>query len=62
MFEEALASIKRTEDESELEARSRAAKEGNTDDAQALRAFAEARVQRQGFLPPAARRRGSPGT
>jgi DNA primase len=62
MFEDALASVKGVDQELELEARSRAAKEGKADNAQALRAFAEACVQRQGFRPPAARRRGLPGT
>jgi DNA primase len=57
-----LAALQRMEAERDLETRSRAARENKTGDTQALRAFAEARVQRQGFLPPTARRRGSPGT
>ena len=57
-LEEALRALKEMEDEAELAARSRAAREKETDDARALRDFAEARARRQGFLPPSARRRG----
>jgi hypothetical protein len=62
LMEEALAALRRMEEEAELETRSRAARENKTDDTQALRAYTEARVQRQGFLPPAARRKGPAGT
>jgi len=62
MLKESVAAIRAMEEEAELAARSRAAKENKTDDTEALRAFAQARVQRQGFLPPAVRRRGTLGT
>jgi hypothetical protein len=59
---DALAALRAMDEEAELEARGRAAREDKTDDARALQAFNKARAGRQGFLPPAARRRGSPGT
>ena len=57
-LEEALGALKEMEYDALLAARSRAARENETDDARALRDFAEARARRQGFLPPSARRRG----
>jgi len=62
ILDDALHVLKEMEDEADLAARSRAARENETDDARALRDFAEARIQRQGFLPPSARRRESTET
>ena len=63
MFDESLGALRGLEEESELAARSQAAKDDKAADSESLRAFAEARVQRQeGFLPPAAKRRPAPGT
>jgi DNA primase len=62
MLDDSLAALRRMEEDAELQARGRAARDDKTGDTQALQAYVEARVQRQGFLPPAARRRGSPGT
>ena len=58
-LDDALEMLQGMETEADLAARSRAARENETDDTGALRKFAEARVQRQGFLPPSARRRGT---
>ena len=57
MFTESLTDLQGMEAETDLAARGRAARDGTTDNPQALRDFAEARKQRQGFTPPAARRR-----
>lgn len=62
MRDEALDALKVMEEEAELAARRRAASENKADSADALRAYTEARVQRQGFIPPSARRRGGGGT
>jgi len=63
MFDESLGALRGLVEESELAARSQAAKEDKTVNSESLRAFKEARVQRQeGFLPPAAKRRPAPGT
>lgn len=62
MLEETLQALQGLTEENDLADRSRAAKENQTDNTEALRAFAEARVQRQGFLPPAVRRKGAEGT
>jgi DNA primase len=59
---EALADLRRMEEEAELQARSRVASEDKTGDTQALQAYVEARLQRQGFIAPQTRRKGSPGT
>jgi DNA primase len=62
MFDDALAALGTMEEEADLAARSRVARENKTDDTQDLRAFMEARLQQQdGFVDPAVRRRGSPG-
>ncbi|MBM4017607.1 MAG: DNA primase [Planctomycetes bacterium] len=61
MLAAAVADLKDMQDEAELAARRRAAGAGETGGAEALRAFAESRVQHQGFVPPAARRRGDLG-
>ncbi|HUU92751.1 MAG TPA: DNA primase [Phycisphaerae bacterium] len=58
-LDEALEALKEMEAEADLAARRRAARENDTEDGRALRDFAEARVKRQGFLPPSARRRGT---
>jgi DNA primase len=60
MMDEALAALHEMDKEEESAARSRAASEGRPEDTQALRDFAEARKERQGFLPPAVRRRPAP--
>jgi hypothetical protein len=60
MLVDAVTRITDMQEDEELAARRRAASE-NTNDADALRAFAEARAKRQGFLPPAARRQELPG-
>ena len=57
-LEGAVAALKAMEDDAELAARSRAARE-TTDDTRALQEFLEARKQNQGFMPPAAHRRGT---
>ena len=62
MLDEALEALKEMEADTELATRRRAAQENQTDATRALRDFAEARVQRQGFLPPAARRGRPEGT
>jgi len=62
MLDEALEALKDMEADTLLATRRRAAQENQTDATRALRDFAEARVQRQGFLPPAARRRRPEGT
>jgi hypothetical protein len=62
MLHEALDALKVMEEEAELAARRRAASENKAESAAALRAYTEARVQRQGFIPPSARRRGGGGT
>jgi DNA primase len=62
LLNEAVAALKRMDEEKELETHRRAAQEDKSGDSQALRTFTEASVQRKGFLPPAARRRGLPGT
>jgi len=59
MMTHAVEAINDMEDDEKLAARRRAASE-NTGDAEALRAFAEARAKRQGFLPPSARRQELP--
>jgi DNA primase len=59
MLTHAVEAIKDMEDDEQLAAHRRAASE-NTSDAEALRAFAEARTKRQGFMPPAARRQELP--
>ena len=59
MLVDAITLIKDLEDEDKLAGHRRAASE-NTSDSEALRAFAEARAKRQGFLPPAARRQELP--
>ena len=62
MLEDALRALRELDEERNLAARSRAARETKTDDTEALRVFAEARKRRQqGFLPPAANRRDVPG-
>jgi len=61
ILDDALQALKEMDAEADLAARSRAARENETDDGRALRDFAEARARRQGFLPPSARRRGSTG-
>ncbi|MGB2937116.1 MAG: hypothetical protein WBD05_02790, partial [Phycisphaerae bacterium] len=62
MLEDALRALRELDEERDLAARSRAARETKTDDTEALRVFAEARKRRQqGFLPPAANRRDVPG-
>ncbi len=62
MLDEALADLKEMQKEEELAARGQAARQSAGDDTQALRDFAEARKQRQGFLPPGLRQRPAPGT
>jgi len=57
MLDGAFRALQALEEEEELAARSRLAKEAGSDDTEALRAFAEARARRQGFLPPGAKRR-----
>jgi DNA primase len=59
MLVDAITLIEDIEDEGKLAGHRRAASE-NTSDPEALRAFAEARAKRQGFLPPAARRQELP--
>jgi len=60
-LEEAILGVNELREEKELAARSQDTKENWTDDA--ARAFAEARLKQQGFVPPAMRRRrGSTGT
>jgi len=59
ILDDALQALKEMDAEADLAARSRAARENETDDGRALRDFAEARARRQGFLPPSARRRGT---
>jgi len=61
MLVDAVTRIADMEEEEKLAAHRRAASE-NTSDAEAFRAFAEARAKRQGFLPPAARRQELPDT
>ena len=61
MLVDAITRITDIEDEDKLAGHRRAASE-NTSDSEALRAFAEARVKRQGFVPPAGRRQELPGT
>jgi DNA primase len=62
MLDDSLAALQSMEADAELQARGRAARENKTGDTQALQAYMEARLQSQGFLPPSARRKGSPGT
>ena len=62
MMGEAVEALRKMEEEANLEARGQAARQNTGDDTRALREFAEARKARQGFLPPAARQRGAPGT
>jgi len=59
MMDDALGAIRKLEDEADLAARGQAARRAGGDDTQALRDFAEARKQRQGFLPPGARRQAT---
>ncbi len=61
VLEEAVAAIRGIEQDEALESRSRDVREGRASDVEALRAFAEARRQHQGFLPPSARRRAGDG-
>jgi len=62
MLDDTLNVLKQLDQDVDLAARSQAARENKDDDTQALEAFAKACVQRQGFLPPAARRGESKGT
>jgi hypothetical protein len=63
LLDDALADLRRMEEQGEIQTRSRAARENKSDDTQALRAFVEARMQRpKGFVDPLTRRKSSPGT
>ena len=56
LLDEALRVMEELRKEDELAARSRTAREDQRDDSDTLRAFAEVRKARQGFLPPAVTR------
>jgi len=60
ILDEALAALREMREEGDLAVRRRAATDSGLTDTEALRAFAEARLQRQGFLPPGARRGSRP--
>ena len=57
LLEEAREALGAMEEDAALASHREAARRGGDDDGEALRAFAEARARRQGFLPPSARRR-----
>jgi hypothetical protein len=57
LLDEAREALKEMEEEAVLASHREAARRGEDESGRALRAFAEARARRQGFLPPSARRR-----
>jgi DNA primase len=57
LLEEARTALEEMEDDAVLASHREAARRGEDASGGALRAFAEARARRQGFLPPSARRR-----
>jgi len=57
LLQEALKALNEMEEEALLAARRQAVREGVADPNQTLKEFAEARARKQGFLPPAARKR-----
>ena len=57
LLEEAREALGAMEEDATLASHREAARRGDDDAGEALRAFAEARARRQGFLPPSARRR-----
>ena len=57
LLEEALGALKAMEDDTMLASHREAARRGGAEADEALRQFQEARLRRQGYLPPSARRR-----
>jgi DNA primase len=57
LLDEAREALREMEEEAVLASHREAARRGEDESGRALRAFAEARARRQGFLPPSARRR-----